>query len=42
MMGQVFERLQVYAAKIDLKTPPCLIYQEIVPFQSEYEHGVII
>ena len=43
MMGQVFwEARSIYAAKIDLKTPPRLIYQEIVPFQSEYEHGVII
>ena len=43
MMGQIFwEARSIYAAKIDLKTPPRLIYQEIVPFQSEYEHGVII
>ena len=42
-MGQVFwEARCIYAAKIDLKTPPRLIYQEIVPLQSEYEHGVII
>ena len=32
----------IYAAKIDLKTPPPLIYQEIVPFQSEYKHSTII
>ena len=43
MMGQVFwEARGIYAAKIDLKTPPRLIYREIVPLQSEYEHGVII
>ena len=42
-MGQVFwEASSTYAAKIDPKTPPPLIYQEIVPFQSEYKHSAII
>ena len=42
-MGQVFwEASGTYAAKIDPKTPPPLIYQEIVPFQSEYKHSAII
>ena len=31
-----------YTAKIDPKTLPPLIYQEIVPFQSEYKHSAII
>ena len=42
-MGQVFwEASGTYAAKIDPKTPPPLIYQEIVPFQLEYKHSAII
>ena len=42
-MGQVFrEASGKYAAKIDPETPPPLIYQEIVPFQSEYKHSAII
>ena len=45
-MGQVFwEASGTYIAKIDPKTPPqhnSLIYQEIVPFQSEYKHNAII
>ena len=42
-MGQVFwEASSTYIAKIDPKTPPRLIYQEIVPFQSEYKHSAII
>ena len=42
-MRQVFwEANGKYAAKIDPKTPPPLIYQEIVPFQSEYKHSAII
>ena len=42
-MGQVFwEASSTYIAKLDPKTPPRLIYQEIVPFQSEYKHSAII
>ena len=42
-MGQVFwEASGTYTAKIDPKTLPPLIYQEIVPFQSEYKHSAII
>ena len=42
-MGQVFwEASSTYTAKIDPKTLPPLIYQEIVPFQSEYKHSAII
>ena len=42
-MGQVFwEASGTYAAKIDPKTPPPLIYQKIVPFQLEYKHSAII
>ena len=33
-----WEASSTYTAKIDLKTLPPLIYQEIVPFQSEYKH----
>ena len=37
-----WEASSTYIAKLDPKTPPCLIYQEIVPFQSEYKHSAII
>ena len=42
-MEQVFWGAKgTYAAKIDSKTPPPLIYQEIVPFQSLFKHSAII